>query len=298
MMTLFPHIPDEQKEVPERRDAPMRPDGGRPFVVVSYGGGTDSTALLVEAHNRGMRPDLILFADTGSEMPHTYAYLPVMAEWCAKVGFPEIQVVRWTRQDGRFLSLHEWCIERGELPSKAYGFSGCTSKWKQHPLDKAVGIHPGVLSALEEDRTVERWLGYDAREAGRVANIRHKPPPYLWRAPLFEWNIAREQCREIIAAAGLPQPGKSSCWMCPMMRGHEIDRLAAEYPHLAAKAVEMENAGRANGSGDIAVRGLGMNTPGRAPWSAWIGRPQQQALTFGTPPEEDDEDEKPCGCHD
>lgn len=297
-MSLFPDIPDSQAETPERRAVTIRPEGGRPFVVVSYGGGTDSTALLVEAHNRGMRPDLILFADTGSEMPHTYAYLPVMAEWCAKVGFPEVQVVRWMRQDGRFLSLHEWCIERGELPSKAYGFSGCTSKWKQHPLDKAVGTHPGVLLALEEDRTVERWLGYDAREAGRVANIRHKPPPYLWRAPLFEWNIAREQCRQIIAAAGLPQPGKSSCWVCPMMRGHEIDQLAAEYPHLAAEAVEIENAGRANGSGDIAVRGLGMNTPGRVPWSAWIGRPQQQVLTFGTPPEEDDEDDKPCGCHD
>jgi len=75
------------------------------MIVVSYGGGTDSTALLIEAHRRGIRPDLILFADTGSEMPHTYAYLPVVAEWCARVGFPEVQVVRWTRQDGRFVAL-------------------------------------------------------------------------------------------------------------------------------------------------------------------------------------------------
>ena len=49
-MSLFPDIPDSQTETPDRRAVTMRPEGGRPFVVVSYGGGTDSTALLVEAH--------------------------------------------------------------------------------------------------------------------------------------------------------------------------------------------------------------------------------------------------------
>ena len=295
-MSLFPHIPDVTQPVERRKSSGRQEQDSRAYVVVSYGGGTDSTALLVEAHRRGIRPDLILFADTGSEMPHTYAYLPVMAEWCAKVGFPEIQVVRWIRQDGRFLPLHEWCLERGEMPSKAYGFSGCTSKWKQHPLDKAAGEHPGVVEALAEGRTIERWVGYDAREADRVSNLHHKPPPYLWRAPLFEWNLARPECREIIAAAGLPQPGKSSCWMCPMMRGGEVDLLARQYPHLAAKAVEMENAARANGSGDPAIRGLGMNTPERTPWSQWIGRPKQIGLFE---PEEDEmADGMPCGCHE
>jgi hypothetical protein len=32
-------------------------------VVVAYGGGTNSTALLVGMHERQQRPDLILFAD-------------------------------------------------------------------------------------------------------------------------------------------------------------------------------------------------------------------------------------------
>ncbi len=43
------------------------------LLVVSYGVGLDSTAMLVEMHNRGMRPDLILFSDTGGEKPETYA---------------------------------------------------------------------------------------------------------------------------------------------------------------------------------------------------------------------------------
>lgn len=40
------------------------------FVISSYGGGTNSTALLIECVKRGIRIDMILFADTGGEKPH------------------------------------------------------------------------------------------------------------------------------------------------------------------------------------------------------------------------------------
>ena len=35
--------------------------------IVSYGGGTNSTAMLVGLWERGERPDAIVFADTGGE---------------------------------------------------------------------------------------------------------------------------------------------------------------------------------------------------------------------------------------
>jgi len=38
-------------------------------MVVSYGGGVNSTAVLVGMVERGIRPDAILFADTGGEHP-------------------------------------------------------------------------------------------------------------------------------------------------------------------------------------------------------------------------------------
>ena len=41
-------------------------------LVVAYGLGVNSTALLVEFVKRDIRPDLILFADTGGEKPETY----------------------------------------------------------------------------------------------------------------------------------------------------------------------------------------------------------------------------------
>lgn len=41
-------------------------------IVVSYGGGTNSTALLVGMVNNKIIPDAIIFADTGGEKPETY----------------------------------------------------------------------------------------------------------------------------------------------------------------------------------------------------------------------------------
>lgn len=52
-----------------------------PPVVLAYGIGVDSTALLIELHARGQAPDLVLTADTGNEKPATYAYLDVIGPW-------------------------------------------------------------------------------------------------------------------------------------------------------------------------------------------------------------------------
>ena len=64
------------------------------FTIVSYGGGTNSAAMLVGLLEREERPDAIVFCDTGSEKPNTYAHILEVSEWCATVGFPAIQTIR------------------------------------------------------------------------------------------------------------------------------------------------------------------------------------------------------------
>ena len=51
------------------------------MIIVGYGGGTDSTAMLVGLCQRRIPVDLILFSDPGGEQPHTYWYLRVMDHW-------------------------------------------------------------------------------------------------------------------------------------------------------------------------------------------------------------------------
>lgn len=57
-------------------------------VVISFGMGTNSTAMLQAAKENGIVPALIMAADTGDEWPHTYAHLDVVQAWLAKIGYP------------------------------------------------------------------------------------------------------------------------------------------------------------------------------------------------------------------
>ena len=62
--------------------------------IVSYGAGTNSTALLIEMLNRGIPCNLITFADTGGERPETYEYMKMFSSWLVSKGFPAIVYVR------------------------------------------------------------------------------------------------------------------------------------------------------------------------------------------------------------
>ena len=74
-------------------------------LVVAYGLGVDSTAMLVEFAHRGICPDLILFADTGGEKPETYAYLPTIQEFLSQVGFPAVTTVRYQPRRAAYHTL-------------------------------------------------------------------------------------------------------------------------------------------------------------------------------------------------
>jgi 3'-phosphoadenosine 5'-phosphosulfate sulfotransferase (PAPS reductase)/FAD synthetase len=54
------------------------------LTIASWGGGVNSTAMVVEWLSRRERLDFVLFADTGGEKPTTYAYLETFAEWLEK----------------------------------------------------------------------------------------------------------------------------------------------------------------------------------------------------------------------
>lgn len=71
--------------------APARPRcAGHGFridpIEVAFGLGVDPVAMLIGLRDRGVPIAIIMFADTGSEKPETYAYLPIIQEWLAQNG--------------------------------------------------------------------------------------------------------------------------------------------------------------------------------------------------------------------
>lgn len=146
-------------------------------LTVAYGLGVDSTAMLVGMHQRGIRPDLILFADTGGEKPETYAYLSVMQAWLKKVGFPQVQVVKYVLQGagkyGHYSTLEEQCLTQGDLPGFAHGHKSCSTKWKRGPQDKFVAKWKPAQDCWARGGLVVKAIGYDAGPADsqRATNL-------------------------------------------------------------------------------------------------------------------------------
>lgn len=237
--------------------------------IVSYGGGTNSTAMLVGLHERGERPDAITFADTGDEKPHTYGHIVEVNAWCKSVGFPEIETLRGDMpQQVKDGTLEKECLRLGKLPAKAYGFSSCSDKWKMEP-QRRYNRRFATLHGIEMGQ-VTRLIGFDADEHSRVERglaLSHKKP-VKEEYPLYDWGWGREECVEAIARAGLRQPGKSACFYCPSSKKWEILELRERYPELLARALEMERRALAGEGQAPQTTGAGL---GRSfGWAAWL----------------------------
>jgi hypothetical protein len=218
----------------------------KPPLVVSYGMGVDSTAMLVGMYHRGIRPDLILFADTGNEKPETYAYEPVIQSWLATVGFPPVETVRLGTIQGKlgtYSTLEENCLVNHTLPSLAFGYKACSLKWKVAPMDKRVATWPRAIEAWAAGQKVVRAIGYDAgpKDSKRAWTVTEDDLAlYQYLYPLREWDWDREHGKREIAAAGLPEPPKSACFFCPATRPEELTELVIRHGDLAERIIHME----------------------------------------------------------
>jgi len=252
------------------------------LLAVAFGGGVNSTAMLVEMFRRGVTPDIITFADTGGERHETYAAVDQVSSWCNERFGIEVTVVRKVRATGEVLTLEQNCLEAGMLPSLAYGFKSCSQKYKIQPQDKLMNHLPKAIEAWSRGEKVMKAIGYDASEERR-AKIKEDEKYAFWY-PLIEWGIYREDCVAICKSEGLPT-AKSSCFFCPAMKKREIVDLAKDHPALFDRAVAMERNAKLT-----SIKGLGRSFS----WEEFMtGERNHQDLfsDAGTP-------EIPCGCYD
>lgn len=216
----------------------------------------DSVAMLVGLHAVGLRPDLITFADTGGELPETYAYLPILQGWLASVGFPEVTVVRYQGKHGRYNTLEGNCLANKTLPSLAFGRKGCSLKFKTAPQNAYRRRWPPAIAAWKAKRKVVVAIGYDAGPKDSRRSDVKEDTRYTYRYFLREWGLAREACEALIAAAGLPVPIKSACFFCPSRKPPEVAYMVVHHPALCDRVIGMERGAAPNLT---AIEGLWRN---------------------------------------
>jgi hypothetical protein len=253
-LRITTEIPPDKEEI----TMPVRSPAARPYpdcpLVVAYGVGVDSTAMLVEFVRRGIRPELILFADTGGEKPETYAFLPIIQRYLADAGFLAVVTVRYQPMRAVYDTLEGQCLHTGTLPSLAYGGKSCSIKYKKAVQDKFVSGWGSAQRCWRQGGKVLKAIGFDAGPADSRRHRYAEDERYRYWYPLVGWGYDRERCQHVIADACLPVPLKSACFFCPASKKHEITWLEQHHPELLERALQIERNAQAKLR---SVKGLG-----------------------------------------
>ena len=163
------------------------PGFGTDPIAVAYGAGVDSTAMLIGLRDRNVPVTLIMFADTGSEKPGTYSYLPIIKAWLAQNRMPSLTILKRRSPRAGDSSLHGECLRKRVLPSLAYGGHSCSLKWKVEPQWAYTRAYFGWDSRAQRWKhgpSITKLIGYDAGpgDGRRMARASGKwPPGHVYR---------------------------------------------------------------------------------------------------------------------
>lgn len=204
------------------------------MICWSYGGGVQSVGIAVLVRQgRLPKPDVAVIADTSRERKATWQYMrehvqPLLAEIGLeiKVASHELASCDLYDRKGDLPILPAYSGQEGRLP--AY----CSGEWKRDVFER----HLRLLGVKE----CTQWLGYSTDERWRATGKAHRPwcvPAY----PLIDLGISRRGCLALIAKAGLPEPSKSRCWMCPHQSNDEW-REVRDDPEEWGQAVALDRA--------------------------------------------------------
>jgi hypothetical protein len=213
--------------------------------TVSYGGGVQSTALLVLVAQRRIDFPLFLMANVGddSEHPKTLAYVrEVAAPYAAEHGI-ELRLLDRVKRDGTVETLMGRMVKPGSkslpIPARA-GSSGapmsrtCTVDFKLAVLKRELKRR----GASAETPAVVA-IGISTDEIHRAGTRKTRPYEVL-TYPLLDLGLSRGDCEAVIARAGLPVPPKSACFFCPFHRPQVWAEQRRDEPDLFARSVALE----------------------------------------------------------
>jgi hypothetical protein len=216
--------------------------------VISYGGGVQSTAMIVLAAQGklGYDVDTAIFANVGddSEHPDTLKYVrDIIAPW-AKGNGVVIRELRKTNKDGDPQTLWQ-LLERENTPSipirlEPVGMPAnrsCTNHFKV----QVIGKYLKQLGATKAKRA-RVCIGISTDEIHRADGGKHQPPYQESVYPLIELGMSRSDCLKVISDAGLPVPRKSACWFCPYTRGNQWAEMKRDEPQLFERACQLEDS--------------------------------------------------------
>lgn len=222
-----------------------------PIRSVSYGGGVQSTALLVLAAQGKIDYELFLFSNVGddSEHPATLTYVRDIATPYAEThGIELVELHRIPQRGvakGEVETLYGRLTRDGSrslpipvrMANGAPGTRSCTADFKIRVVAREL-----KRRGASEDSPATVALGISTDEIERARpGIDDREPSQDRTYPLLDLGLSRTDCRRIIEQSGLPVPGKSACWFCPFHDTEVWRKQKRQEPDLFEKACALED---------------------------------------------------------
>jgi hypothetical protein len=219
--------------------------------VLSYGGGHQTAGMLAMIKlGKLPRPDIIVFADTGGEIPETYHHLEHYGKpFAEELGIPFI-TAQFTRF-GKVETLEDFSLRYKWIPQPFQ--RTCTNQFKIQVIHKELRKYKGK-------EPVNVWIGISTDEAHRRKESRVKWLNNVY--PLIDNGISRKDCDYAMVEVGMPIPPKSGCFFCPFANRERWRVLRKEHPDLFQRAITMEDTAR--------TRNTGMTLSGKSPLRTWL----------------------------
>ena len=193
---------------------------------LSFGGGINSTALLLLLTDRGEEFETV-FVNHGGDYPETYEYV----NYLRNEGF---EITSITPDYKGCNTLYDYCIKNKIIPT--IQFRWCTHYFKIVPYYEYITPNLPCVS----------FIGFDAGEEKRVEGnktrrFRYKIEHQIKNEfPLYNSKIDRDGCIDLIKDHGLDIPPKSGCYFCPFQSKIGYRKLFLKYPELFRRVELME----------------------------------------------------------
>lgn len=219
--------------------------------VVSYGGGIQSTALLVLAAEGRIDYRTFIMANVGddSEHPKTLEFVRGPAAEYARDHGIDLHVLDRVKRTGEVETLYGRLTREGSrslpipvrMSNGAPGTRSCTADFKIKVTGKWL-----KQQGATKDNPATVAIGISLDEIHR-ANTRRVEPHERVVYPLIGigddtgLKLNRQDCVNIIARSELPVPPKSSCYFCPFHRPQAWADMRRNEPELFEKSAQLED---------------------------------------------------------
>lgn len=213
------------------------------YIVVSFSGGKDSTAMLLKMIEIGERIDEVIFCDTYKEYPAMYRHIEKVK---AVVEMAGIKFTTLKSEKPFDYFFFEYRDSKGffEKHLDIKGRSWATPKIRWCTKELKTKVLQRYLCSLNANYNIIQCIGIAADETHRINRKGNREKNK--RLPLVEWGMSEKDCLKYCYENGYDWEGlykiydRISCWCCPLQSLKSLRSLYKHFPALWQRLKEMD----------------------------------------------------------